>query len=29
MTMMTWYGNGTSSWGYALMIINLVLFWVW
>ncbi|WP_342749160.1 SHOCT domain-containing protein [Nocardia nova] len=26
-TMMMWYGNGLSGWGYALMIIGMVIFW--
>jgi putative membrane protein len=26
-TMMYWYGNGMSGWGYALMTISMVLFW--
>jgi putative membrane protein len=25
--MMNWYGTGMSGWGYALMILNTVLFW--
>jgi putative membrane protein len=27
MTMMYWYGSGMSGWGYALMIVGMVLFW--
>jgi putative membrane protein len=23
-----WYGSGMSGWGYALMTISMVLFWV-
>jgi putative membrane protein len=26
-TVMYWYGNGMSGWGYALMTISMVLFW--
>lgn len=25
--MMYWYGNDPSGWGYALMIIGMVVFW--
>lgn len=25
--MMNWYGNGMSGWGYALMSVNMLLFW--
>lgn len=25
--MMYWYGNDPGGWGYALMIIGMVLFW--
>jgi len=25
--MMYWYGSGINGWGYALMIIGMVLFW--
>lgn len=25
--MMFWYGDGMSSWGYALMTIGMVVFW--
>ena len=24
---MFWYGGGMSGWGYALMMISMVLFW--
>ena len=25
--MMFWFGNDVSGWGYALMIVSMVLFW--
>jgi putative membrane protein len=25
--MMYWYGSGMSGWGYALMIVSMILFW--
>ncbi|HYS39662.1 MAG TPA: SHOCT domain-containing protein [Pseudonocardiaceae bacterium] len=25
--MMFWYGTGVNGWGYALMMIGMVLFW--
>lgn len=25
---MFWYGDGVSGWGYALMSVSMVLFWV-
>jgi putative membrane protein len=25
--MMNWYGTGMSGWGYAVMILNTLLFW--
>lgn len=25
--MMWWYGPGITGWGYALMTVNMVLFW--
>jgi putative membrane protein len=25
--MMHWYGNGMDGWGYALMTVNMLLFW--
>jgi putative membrane protein len=27
LAMMFWYGNGMSTWGYALMTIGMVVFW--
>jgi putative membrane protein len=26
-TMMFWYGSGMSGWGYAFMIVSMILFW--
>nr|WP_280478666.1 SHOCT domain-containing protein [Nocardia asiatica] len=26
--MMFWYGNGMTGWGYGLMAIGMVIFWV-
>jgi putative membrane protein len=27
-TMMNWYGNGMNGWGYGLMGVSMLLFWV-
>ena len=26
--MMNWYGNGMNGWGYGLMMVGMLLFWV-
>lgn len=26
--MMFWYGNGMNGWGYALMVVGMIVFWV-
>jgi putative membrane protein len=26
--MMVWYGNGMGGWGYAMMTVSTVLFWI-
>jgi len=26
--MMFWYGNGMNGWGYSVMTIGMILFWV-
>ncbi len=25
--MMMWYGDGVSGWGYAMMIVGMIVFW--
>jgi putative membrane protein len=27
-TMMNWYGNGMNGWGYGLMAVSMLLFWI-